>query len=64
MPVKAPSKAIACVPAPTGIDAVVRTGVSATPLFANIAEELLRTMAEAVRAVSPRQVHPEMAVAG
>jgi hypothetical protein len=43
---------------------VVRTGVSATPLFANIAEELLRTMAEAERAVSLRQVHPEMAVAG
>jgi signal transduction histidine kinase len=51
MPVNTLPNALAS-PAPAGNDALVRTTVSTTPLFANIADELLRAVADAGEAVS------------
>ena len=51
MPVSAPTNTSASSPPPAAAETPARTVVSTTPLFATIADELLRTVAEAGHAV-------------
>ncbi len=52
MPVNTPTNAIALPMSAAPDDPLIRSAVSTTPLFANIADELLRTVADAGQAVS------------